>query len=161
MLSKRAELTLIHRGLGDGAGAGAGAAGAGAGATGTGAGTGAAAGACHSNPVLSCLVFWPLLWRPRRSIKTVLFVPEKWAWPSEKGAWRGGIEGARCPAPCHAPLGSLGGASGHFLAGKTPFFRRFSSLVFGYFVPRKWAWPSEGGVAGCPAPMGLLGGLYL
>ena len=94
---------------------------------------------------------------PADRSKTVLFMPEKWAWPSKKGACQGGIKGARCPTPCHAPLGSLGGDSRLFLARKSPFWPIFRHSFFGCLVPRKWAWPSEGGVAGCPAPRGSSG----
>ena len=98
---------------------------------------------------------------PADRSKTVLFMPEKWAWLSEKGAWQGGIKGARCPTPCHAPLGSLGGDSGPFLAGKSPFFavfRRFSSLVFWLFGAPKVGVAFRGGLAGAPAPHGSPGG---
>ena len=114
-----------------------------------------------TNPVLSCLFLSSGLsfGVPADRSKTVLFMPEKWAWPSKKGACQGGIKGARCPTPCHAPLGSLGGDLGPFLAGKSPFFADFRHSFFGFSVPRQWAWPSEGAWRDAPPPMGPLGGL--
>ena len=105
------------------------------------------------NPVLSCLVlsFGLSFGVPADRSKTVLFMPEKWAWPSKKGACQGGIKGARCPTPCHAPLGSLGGDSGPFLAGKSPFFAIFVTRFLAVWCPESGRGLPGGGVAGCPA----------
>ena len=114
-------------------------------------------------PWVSCLVLSLGLsfGVPADRSKTVLFMPEKWAWPSEKWACQGGIEGARCPTPCHAPPGVLGWRFRSFHAEKSPFFanfRRFSSLVFWLFGAPKVGVAFRGGVAGCPAPRGSSGG---
>ena len=104
-------------------------------------------------PVLSCLVLSSGLsfGVPADRSKTVLFMPEKWAWLSEKGAWQGGIKGARCPTPCHAPLGSLGGDSGPFLAGKSPFFAIFVTRFLAVWCPESGR-GLPGGRGGVPRP---------
>ena len=111
----------------------------------------------YSSPVLSCLL--ASFGVPADRSKTVLFMPKKWAWPSKKGACQGGIKGARCPTPCHAPLGSLGGDSGPFLAGKSPFFAIFVTRFLAVWCPESGRGLPGGAWLGAPPPMGPLGGL--
>ena len=131
-----------------------------------------------TNPVLSCLVLSSGLsfGVPADRSKTVLFMPEKWAWPEncrfspifvtrflafrcpESGRGlprgRGGM-----PHPLPRPPGVLGWRFTSFSCRKIAVFADFRHSFFGCLVPRKWAWPSEGGVADAPPPVGLLGGL--
>ena len=110
-----------------------------------------------TNAVLSCLVLSSGLsfGVPADRSKTVLFMPEKWAWPSKKGACQGGIKGARCPTPCHAPLGSLGGALRLFLAGKSPFSPIFVTRFLAVWCPESGRGLPRGR-GGMPRPLWVL-----
>ena len=108
-------------------------------------------------PWVSCLVLSLGLsfGVPADRSKTVLFMPEKWVWPSEKGACQGGIKGARCPSPCHAPLGSLGGALRLFLAGKSPFLPIFVTRFLAVWCPESGRGLPRGR-GGMPRPLWVL-----
>ena len=112
-----------------------------------------------TNAVLSCLVFWPLLWRPRRSVKNGPFHARKVGVAFQKGGVSGRDKRGKVPHPLPRPPGVLGWRFRSFSCRKIAVFADFCHSFFGCLVPRKWAWPSEGGVAGAPPPVGLLGGL--
>ena len=112
-----------------------------------------------TNPVLSCLVFWPLLWRPRRSVKNGPFHARKVGVAFRKGGVAGRDRRGKMPHPLPRPPGVLGWRFRSFSRQKIAVFRGFCHSFFGCLVPRKWAWPSERAWRGAPAPVGPLGGL--
>ena len=86
-------------------------------------------------PVLSCLVFWPLLWRPRRSVKNGPFHARKVGVAFQKGGVSGRDKRGKVPHPLPRPPGVLGWRFRSFSCRKIAVFADFRHSFFGCLVP--------------------------